>query len=368
MPIRGSELVQRLQTMVKVTTREKHRAISDQFGATMATDLSRFGIEDLANEAFDYFRKWRRDELSMKKLVDTHAAGLGHSEAQGALDRDTRDPWLRIPLFQLEELFESRRPSFEFLVSEFNIMKSKATHVSAVFRPFQDKYLSEWTAYLDEYPADRVRVLRDRLSAELIGDKVELHIWADSVYELFKLAAVYSPDYEHKEKLVGNQLKQKRLPQGMISSTSERIYGQQWRLWLRENEEEISKSLNLFHADTAASNFISTEQAPEPDLNQDVSHIAQVKRTEQSGEVGLEVTVSGLPELSANQYWSDGEYSAEELQQWLDLLQSAWDLEGELIHATLRFKTESHSSEMTLRPVEISEVIPAISKVIELRR
>lgn len=366
MPIRGSELVQRLQTMVKVSTRERHRAISEQFGAAITQDLSRFGIEHLANEAFDFFRKWRRDELSMKKLEDAHSEGLVNSESQWVIDREARDSWLRIPLVQLEELFESRRPAFEFYVSEFNIIKSKATHVTAVFRPFQERYLSEWRSYLDSYPADKVMMLRDRLNFEQIGDKVELHIWADSVYELFKLAAVYNPDYEHKSLSPDGARNQKRLPQGMISSTSERIYGQQWRLWLRENEDEISKFLSQLQEESVDPALIATDHLAAVDLDQDVPMGAQIKKSGSSNGISIEVTVSGSPELNALQNWVNGEYSEEALERWLTLLQSAWSLDGELVHVALKFQSESNSSEMTLRPVEISKVTSSVSKVIEL--
>ncbi len=362
MPIRGLELVQRLQTMVQVASRAKHRSINEQFGSEIIEDLKPFGLEANANEAFDFFRKWRRDDMSMKKMEEAYLAGSESFELSKAVERDGRDPWLRIPLEQLKELFERRRGSFEFYLSEFNIVKSKATHVSAVFRPFQERFVNEWSNYLDTYPTEQARKKISDLNSELIGDKVELHIWAASVYDLFKFAAVYNPAFEQKQASQGSQKVQKRLPQGMISSTSERIYGQQWRLWLRENEDEISQ-------------FLTQTQEVVPEMAQvsasprakEVFSNFESERPDQLDEISIQATVLGAPELTSTQSWTDGDYSDSDLGDWLGLLQDAWALDKELLQITLRFRSNLKSSELTLRPSGISDAVTAVTAVIKRR-
>ena len=362
MPIRGSELVQRLQTMVQVASRAKHRSINEQFGLEISEDLKPFGLQAQASEAFDFFRKWRRDDTSMKKMEEAYLSGGDAFELSKAVEREGRDPWLRVPLLQLTELFEKRRGSFDFFVSEFNNMKSKATHVTAVFRPFQDRYVNEWSNYLDTYPTDQVRRKINDLNSEVIGDKVELYIWAASVYDLFKFAAVYSPAFEQKESSNGLERIQKRLPQGMISSTSERIYGQQWRLWLRENEDEISQ-------------FLFQLQETFVDLDQDIPEIRTAELSMSSepdrhsplDEISIQVTVLGAPELSATQSWANGDYSESDLRDWLGLLEDAWAVDRELVQITLRFKSNFRSSELTLRPSELSDAASMIRRVIKRR-
>ena len=362
MPIRGSELVQRLQTMVQVASRAKHRSINEQFGLEIVEDLKSFGLQAQASEAFDFFRKWRRDDTSMKKMEEAYLSGGDVLEPSKAVEREGRDPWLRIPLMQLTELFEKRRGSFDFFVSEFNNMKSKATHVTAVFRPFQDRYVIEWSNYLDTYPTDQVRKKINDLNSEVIGDKVELHIWAASVYDLFKFAAVYSPAFEQKESSIGLERIQKRLPQGMISSTSERIYGQQWRLWLRENEDEISQF--LFQVQET---FVDLDQNIPAIRTAELSISAEPDRHLPLDEISIQVTVLGAPELTATQSWVNGDYSDSDLSEWLGLLQDAWALDKELVQITLRFKSNLKSSELTLRPSEISDAVTAVSAVIKRR-
>ena len=362
MAIRGSELVQRLQTMVQVATRERHRAINEQFAAVIVEDLRPFGLHDQSNDAFDYFRKWRRDGISMKKMEEAYHLNEMSREAPKEVDRDGRDPWLRIPLNKLMELFERHKESFDFYVSEFNNIKSKSTHVSAVFRPFKDRYVEEWSRYFDSYPIDRVEKTILDLNSEFIGDKVELHIWASSVYEVFKLAAVYNPTYEQKASLLDLDKSQKRLPQGMISSTSERIYGQQWRLWLRENEEEISA--HLFQA-----------QLETPDLNQDVINLQTIHAPtdvespgpELMDELSIGISVMDSPGLTATQTWLGSDYTNAELKDWLELLGKAWGLDGELVQITIKFKSNPKSSELTLRPTEISQAHAIVGDVMRLR-
>jgi len=361
-PIRGLELVQRLQTMVQVASRAKHRSISEQFGQEIIEDLKPFGLQAHAGEAFDFLRKWRRDDISMKKMEESYLAGVDTFELSKATEREGRDPWLRIPLVQLTELFERRRGSFEFFVSEFNNMKSKATHVTAVFRPFQDRYVKEWSNYLDTYPTDQVRRKIDALNSELIGDKVELHIWAANVYDLFRFAAVYNPAFEKKQSSFDSDKIQKRLPQGMISSTSERIYGQQWRLWLRENEDEFSQF--LYQAQEMFVEVSQLSMAPRP---VEVSSNFEAERPEPLDEVSIQVAVLAAPELTSTQNWAGGDYSDADLRDWLGLLQDAWALDKELVQITLRFRSNLKSSELTLRPSEISDSVTAVSTVIKRR-
>ncbi len=370
MPIRGLELVQRLQTMVQVASRAKHRTISEQFGSEIIEDLRPFGLETHAGEAFDFFRKWRRDDISMKKMEEAYLAGSESFEILKTVERDGRDPWLRIPLAELTELFDRRRGSFDFYVSEFNNMKSKATHVSAVFRPFQDRFVNEWSNHLDTYPLGQVRRKIGDLNSELIGDKVELHIWAAGVYDLFKFAAVYNPAFEHKQLSEGFEKIQKRLPQGMISSTSERIYGQQWRLWLRENEDEISQF--LFQVQETLVDLdqnVTSIRIPEISVNRipEVSNNSEPDRHVQLDEISVQVTVLGAPELTSTQNWVNGDYSDVDLRDWIGLLQDAWALDKELVQITLRFRSDLKSSELTLRPSEISDSVTAVSAVIKRR-
>lgn len=369
MPIRGLELVQRLQTMVQVASRAKHRSINEQFGSAIVEDLRPFGLESRANEAFDFFRKWRRDDISMKKMEHAYLAGGETDELWKAAERE-RNTWLQIPFLHLIELFEKHRVSFDFFAGEFNNMKSKATHVSAVFRPFQDRFLNEWSNSLDAYPEEQVRKKISDVNAELIGDKVEMHIWAASVYDLFRFAAVYTPAFDNKVSSLGFDKAQKRLPQGMISSTSERIYGQQWRLWLRENEDEISQF--LFQAQESFVDLdqnvtairipeLSSNRIPELSLNSDPDRQAQLD------EISAQVTVLGSPELTSTQNWVNGDYSDADLRDWLSLLQDAWALDKELVQITLKFRTNLKSSELTLRPSDISDAATAVSALIKRR-
>ena len=362
MAIRGSELVQRLQSMVQVSTRERHRTISEQFASEVIEDLRPFGLQGQASDAFDYLRKWRRDGVSMKKLEEAHRLNELSREAPREVDRDVRDPWLRIPLHKLIELFENHKESYDFYLSEFNNIKSKSTHVTAVFRPFKDRYIQEWSRYLDTYPVQLVEKMISDLNSEEIGDKVELNIWASSVYELFKLAAVYNPDYEQKTLRLDAERSQKRLPQGMISSTSERIYGQQWRLWFRENEDEISA-------------YLLQAQVDNVDLNQDVMSLKTYdtqldpgpSEPEPMDELSIQVSVLDSPGLTSTQTWLDRDYTTAELKDWLDLLNKAWGLDDELVQITVKFRSNLKSSELSLRPTVISQAHVVVSEVMRLR-
>jgi hypothetical protein len=156
----------------------------------------------------------------------------------------------------------------------------------------------------------------------------------------------------------------------MISSTSERIYGQQWRLWLRENEDEISQF--LFQVQETLVDLdqnVTAIQIPELQVNRTVGFPinSEPERHVPLDEISVQVTVLAAPELTSTQNWAGGDYSDADLRDWLGLLQDAWALDQELVQITLRFRSNLKSSELTLRPSEISDSVTAVSTVIKRR-
>tara|TARA_B110000503_G_scaffold43412_2_gene71010 strand:+ start:2696 stop:3862 length:1167 start_codon:yes stop_codon:yes gene_type:complete len=359
MPIKGSELIQKLQTVVQVSTRDRHRAISEQFGFLVLEDLDRAGLPGLSSTAFDFFRKWRRDDISMRRVRESRDAADDYRGSIALGERDGRESWSRVPIETLTLVFNEHKDEFDSFLSEFNIMKSKATHVSAVFRPFQDKFLEEWERHFDTYPASKIRDEANTIRSEVVGDKFELHIWASSVYDLFRSAAVYSSSFEQVVHATDDPPRQKRLPQGMISSTSERIYGQQWRLWLRENEDQVAKLLSPLREEEP----LNSTEAPLARLAS-APEVLHKELQISSKEISIAVTLPSAPDLTSNETWIESNYSDVELRRWLDLLEETWALDGDPIQTTIQVQADSKSSSLTLRPMPTFEASAVIDAVI----
>lgn len=359
MGIRGAELIQRLETMVQVSTRARHREISEEFGSLIAKDLDAMGLRELAAEAFDFLRKWRRDETSIKKIEEGLLSSEDERDPLLHGDRESREPWLRLSIETLRELFMDHKRGFDASLNEYNNIKSKATHVLAVFRPFKDKYLSEWARFFDAYPEDEIRAHAEKLRLELIADKFDLHIWHTAIYDLFKSAAVYNQSFERKRASIDSTKGHKRLPQGMISSTSERVYGQQWRLWLRENDDEIMQFVSPIREalpDTRPATPLATATSSLRTL--------EVQKGALEKEIAVKAAVVSMPDLVATETWHNSDYSDAELRKWLGLMEEVWALDGKPVLVTVSIKSDLKSSNLTLKPMPTSEAMTAISSVL----
>jgi hypothetical protein len=365
--------------MVQVTTRARHREIGETFGAGIESDLDALGMKELSGEAFDFFRKWRRDETSIRKFEESLISSGEDREPLNLADRVSREPWLRLRVEVLRDLFFAHKKEFDVFLNEYNNIKSKATHVLAVFRPFNEKYLKEWSSFFDTYPLDEVKSQAEKLRLETVSDKFDLNIWATAVYDLFRSSAVFDQSFEQKNVSLEVGRGQKRLPQGMISSTSERIYGQQWRLWFRENEDEIMQFLapRSEAVIDRLQEAIDVTEFVQDDIEDTIykTTVASAEKKDASepypmtkgSEISIRASVASMPELTSTETWVNTEYSEKELQKWLALMEDVWGLKGKPVAITVSLKSDVKSSDFTLRPMPTSEAISAIRSVLKQR-
>jgi hypothetical protein len=236
MTIQGSQLIARIQSMVQVNGRDKHKQFSLQFGSLIRREYPALNLDAEADLLFDVFRKCRRDE-STSQQGPRLQTGTSIDGVEEALWRETKQGWGTIDKNQLALLYAKTKTSFESILTDFNSSRSRATHVLALFRPFQDRYFLEWVRSVTPYQKTNLEQRIIYLKNSYVNDKIELSIWANDVFELFQESAVFYPE---KQEIIQKDPNRKgSLPLGMISSQSVRIYGQQWRLWIREFENEI---------------------------------------------------------------------------------------------------------------------------------
>lgn len=332
MAISGSDLITRLQNMVKIEQHRRQRAFASNFGNAVRARMEELGRGELAGEAFDEIRKWKRDENLLRQDV----ANVG--------EKARRNMPHAIPEEVLRILYQEYVDLFERLQSELNSLRSKTTHVSAVFRPFRQKYFDEWADAVVDFRKSQLMDRAEELRARQITDHISFQIWADDLYSLFRDSAVFNPTEMTLKPSSGSATERDRiaLPMGMIRSGSERIYGQQWRLWIRENLEEIAEYIESTSEDsrarvTAIVNSISASRDQRPTNKPKVEMLSEGTHEPEPKRIELEVALQSDPTLSAKQLWETKELALEGLGDFLETLQDAWSAEDEPVRCTIKF-------------------------------
>jgi hypothetical protein len=356
MAIQGSQLVTRIQSMVQVNGREKHKEFSMQFGSLIRREHSGLNLGSEADLLFDVFRKCRRDETSSPQASNLQS-GAFVDGVEETLWRETRQGWGVVDKNQLALLYAKTRASFESILTDFNSSRSRATHVLALFRPFQDRYFQEWVLSVSPYPKTKIEQKISRLRESFVSDKIELSIWANEVFELFQESAVFYP--ETQEIIQKDPNRKGSLPLGMISSQSVRVYGQQWRLWIREYENEIlasqettSGSIKIEANDLGAAPQALIEVLPEQRL---AEHVA----------IEIEVSPDGDDSLLARKSWNQRENAELTVKNWVTATGQLWSVHESRCKAVIKSWTGDATSEMSVKAQDFETLAGMVESYIK---
>jgi hypothetical protein len=356
MAIQGSQLVTRIQSMVQVNGREKHKEFSVQFGSFIRREHSGLNLESEADLLFDVFRKCRRDETSSPQASNLQS-GASVDGVEETLWRETRQGWGVVDKNQLALLYAKTRVSFESILTDFNSSRSRATHVLALFRPFQDRYFHEWVTSVSPYPKTKLEQKISRLRASFVSDKIELSIWANEVFELFQESAVFYP--ETQEIIQKDPNRKGSLPLGMISSQSVRVYGQQWRLWIREYENDIlasqesaSESIKIEANDLSGAPQAPIEVLHDPRL---AEHIA----------IEVEVSPDGDDSLVAKKSWNQKENAELTVKNWVTATGQLWSVQDSQCKAVIKSWTGVANSEMSVKAQDFGTLAGMVESYIK---
>lgn len=357
MAINGSDLLARLQSMVKVEQQRKQRAFASTFGNVVRARMFELGRGELAGEAFDEIRKWKRDE----QLIRNEVPNVG--------EKARRNMPHAIPEETLRIVYNENIDLFETLQSELNSLRSKTTHVSAVFRPFKPKYFDVWADAVQDFPKFKLLDKAGDLHIRPVTDLISFKIWADDVYSLFSESAVYDPTVMSL-KNADTGANRIPLPMGMIRKGSERIYGQQWRLWIRENQEEIAEYIESTPPESRRKvEAISTSTSMAEYLgrqNTDVNELETPSLPYKPGHVSeIELVVAPINDasLAASQTWSSRAAAIEAIGEFIDALRDAWGLDHEQVRCTFKFG----NGVVPVKPLTLSEAAGFLKGFLEKR-
>jgi hypothetical protein len=342
--------------MVQVNGREKHKEFSVQFGSLIRRQHSGLNLESEADLLFDVFRKCRRDETSPPQPSNLQS-GASIDGAEETLWRETRQGWGVVDKNQLVLLYAETRASFESILTDFNSSRSRATHVLALFRPFQDRYFHEWVASVSPYPKTYLEQKISHLRETFVSDKIELSIWANEVFELFQESAVFYP--ETQEIIQKDPNRKGSLPLGMISSQSVRIYGQQWRLWIREFENDILSSqettigsIKIEATDRGGTLLTPIEILPEPRF---AEHVA----------IEIEISPDVDDSLVAKKSWNQIENAELTAKNWVISTGRLWSVQESRCKAAIKSWTGDANSEMSVKAQDFETLAGMVESYIK---
>ena len=364
--ISGAELIARIQSMVQIGLRAKHRALASQLGNFARTDLAKLGLEDKAEGLFDLFRKCKREQVVAKR--DNSGAQIPIPDLYASiLWKETNHGWGVLDQFALGELWGTCESEFENLLTEFNASRSQATHVLAIFRPLNEKYYLDWVASVEGFDENGRLIKAQAIKSAKVRDKTELGIWANEMLNLFSNFAVFDSTNLRKPLKFNRELSslagssKQGNPPGMISEPSERIYRQQWRLWIRENEEALLQAMRPISQVASEPMSVFSELTITPSE----TVVSQLQPTGATmTHIQISITMDTDATLTASRSWSSNKSAISEVATWFDLLSSAWDADEDSLCVNVKFQEQEGTGQMTLRAKNFTEAPARIQSLL----
>jgi hypothetical protein len=347
MAIIGRDLVALIQGTLESNSRKDQQEIREDLAKPAADLLKPFGLESRAVEVFDVLRRYevkfdsRDGGIQRERAVSEEFMSWGvpsFSEANRLADA-------------LHDLYKDK-PRSRFLNT-----RSITAHVGAILRPFKRRYRDGWAdAGINNFDLEATVAEVERLNGMVVSNEAELLAWSKLVYALFLKVAVLGED-AYKPGVSSEQ--KPRRPLGMISSTSERTYRQQWTSWIDENLKKL-----LSDAPRMGSFEIpGSGQSPDISFNQGVRDAVYdpyvypnapvqplapaVTSASPVNAVAVRLTDVSDASLSAERVWADRSVASRELGAWVANLVLFWG-QARTVTIHLEFASPAGDSKLTL--------------------
>jgi hypothetical protein len=370
MNISGRELIARLQWLIAKQARLEEAEVGRAMVTLVTPELQKHGAESHAEEVFDLFRRARREALSMRSRRDESEANApGGTPGSGRTLQTISMEMMNWGNFNPESItrfYVAFREAFEELLRSFNKSRSRRSHLTAIFRPFSDRYVDAWDRYLDNYPTSEIRLEASRLLDQVVT-KENLDDWGNRVFSLFVRSAVYSPDMNRKQREDVGEINRIPIQLGLIKLNSVEIYRGRWNELFALNRKEIESGLSgaelepwrHLQSHSSNGNFASTiggsEGFSQHAIIQDRSNVL-------SG-VSVVLSLTENQSINAQRSWASQDLASSDIIGWLDMLKTLWASAGNSVTAKVMFSSSTGDSEVTVPPLTFSaasELLPQL--------
>lgn len=367
MSIIGREIVSTILAVLEVQTRNEQRQLVSRMATEAEEILRGTGAESHAGEVFDLFRAMDKEHGTsprVKELRDGIVVNRLHN-------------W-GIATFEQAEILRARlEEKYSPLRRELFGSRSRSAHVGAVLRPFRRKYLDIWAdTFGSDFNMASVESAVEDLNNARIENEVELHLWSEEVYELFRKIAVL-PKTE-RDSLVEENKK----PLGMIGEGSERTYRQQWQFWMRKHASSILTGQFEVRPLTQEPSYLGFSQGPPSSIyRSDYEERPLVFQAppeqvnpgmgsfispgdENSEKVTILLKSVADSNLSAERTWLSRRAAVNELPGWISTLSAFWGEAALSISVELSIATFSGESKFNLPALKLAEASETLARAL----
>jgi hypothetical protein len=332
-------LASKIDELVGRDLRASARISQREIEAVAEPILRRFGLRLQADDLYALYRSRQGANSRFAIMREQHQRRLaefieksGDSEADITLALDAAET----------DFGKARREVMQ--------TRSQASQITAVLRPLQDRFISEWQSDDRMIPVFQENSkLIERVASMKVSDVQGFMVWADEVFNLFEAICVR----EYIEMEPG-----RRIP-GTIRANSKRVYRQVWGAWTRDNAERVLSSI------AAASPRMNTLVTAKPHSTENAT-----APTEDKGDAsGIRIKLAPLDEAhrpSEVRVSPESDLNAT-LAQWIKTLTLVWGDPSMVCRTTLFVPLESSEFTLSLPDVPLGQVAElvqtAVSKI-----
>lgn len=232
----GSAVVERLPKLLDDESEKSRIECADRMAHAFKSFLNDSADQSAARSIFEIYRKF--DLKSARSGQNSTDAEL--KSASASLVADIASSIQGIPQATIKSFVDQHWALYKEERATLFAARSRASHVSAVLRPFHKRYSGPFLAVLNnDSEANGYRSSIEDLLHATISTQLELEAWWHDVWILFAGLAVYRADTENDR------------PVGMIGPGSVRTYRQQWNSWFSQNKSLLFELGSLASTDSS---------------------------------------------------------------------------------------------------------------------
>lgn len=355
--MRGREVVETIEAMLSVDSRNSERALAEELGAVAKVQLEALGLVNRENELFGLFRK--TDMQNMRERYESPGKEVPKFQTFARLVAQTRGWSVYVDADAAESIYTRNSPLYSTLRPRLHAARNQASHVGAVLRPFSRRYLDRWDlAALNGRNFDEARARISSLENQEIDNEVALEAWARAVYEdlFYELAVI------KKDRTSGDGDSDR--PMGTIQVSSERTYRQQWFAWLAENTRRILQAGKQTEGETPATHLVQEPGRTTTVWSTELQTATAAQQPERASWMTAKVWDPADPSVRAERSWFTKDEALLELAGWITTLSLLWGGTGRSVLTAIEFASPSGSSKFTLPQNKLADLGEALRPVI----
>lgn len=302
--MQGREIVETLPRLLDDESEKTRQECSRRMGEAFSSFFVKGASPLEAERVFEIYRKFD---------LKTSRAGQNSTEAElresaSGLVTDLASAFQGLPQSSIQDFVASHWGLYREERATLFAARSKASHVSAVLRPFQKRYFDAFISILPK--EDDANKYQDEINKLLSADcssYLEILDWSHKVWALFLALAIFDKASDADR------------PTGMIGLGSVRTYRQQWHSWfenhsglLLDNQSDDSPALGM-PDESLDQNIAILQREVTAELHRDILQITPSE---------FELTVS-VPRgsVSVTKSWmSQSEIRHDDVLVWIDSL------------------------------------------------